>query len=792
MRPELHDSDISRHVERRAAGEWRPERVLPAVRRAMDGPRTDRVATSRWAALAALVGLLGVLVLLAVALPRLDLAPAAPSPTPAGGIVVLSTEEFAARLAAGELDDLTAPLLVEGRIEADDRPSIECSRPSEPCPMGVLAGVDERVQVHALGVATVDPDDASVYLYSEEPWPHWRMPEPPIEGILVLAIDRLGSVNFLGKVTPAGADLVPWPPAAVADLDAASVAVDAAVIVEGWLTQVPGLISCRPPDPGTVLDGLPDKWCGNPAWIGPRPLPVDPAGVVIPDDFISVQHGAYFQFAENPAADADGLLEPRQGTYAIARRLYGGGCPENQPPCWDWQIVARLSSSPSEPTVTPAPTATQAPETPPAEAPPASLTCAQITRLPMRTEPPDDQQQHARVVDHTHLVERCITWLTLPDDSEPIALQQEVGASVVVVVAIDQVCDSMATLEFRGTREDGFHISVEYTERSRCRDWSGAQAVMLSFSEPIDVADIEATVSASDGPTSSEPPFRVECVEIFAPPASSDRDLGISITDHSGVVSACQPFGAEVGDLDRDVEVLASPLGTDRAFEIRWTVPEICDYMPAELEVWRTETGLLVHIDRKSVADQPQACRPAFGLQGVLLNLREPIMASSVETVLTTDGAAMSVVDMPAAGMSWSLSLVPDKTEYAVGEPIDIEAVLAYDGEMRTRTLVGSGSGLVIFSVGQLNGDLSMGGLMTADCQQYEITSGEPLTLPYAKGVAFSEGDPNADFYMDWVEDPVFTLPAGSWRIWAGAEFALGECGGRMVRLEASTVITVR
>jgi hypothetical protein len=157
MKPELRDSDISRHLERRAAGEWRGERVLPAVRRAIEEPRTERVATPRWAALAALVGLLGVLILLAVALPRLDLSPSAPSPTPPE-LVVLSSEDFAARLAAGELP--TSTMLVEGRIEADDRPAIECPRPSEPCPMGVLAGVDERVQVHAFGVATDDPDGA--------------------------------------------------------------------------------------------------------------------------------------------------------------------------------------------------------------------------------------------------------------------------------------------------------------------------------------------------------------------------------------------------------------------------------------------------------------------------------------------------------------------------------------------------------------------------------------------------------------------------------------------------------
>jgi hypothetical protein len=80
----MRDPDISRQLERRASGEWQPGRVMSAVCRAMDEPRTERVETPRWAAVAALVGLVGVLIVLAVALPRLDLGPAAPSPTPPG------------------------------------------------------------------------------------------------------------------------------------------------------------------------------------------------------------------------------------------------------------------------------------------------------------------------------------------------------------------------------------------------------------------------------------------------------------------------------------------------------------------------------------------------------------------------------------------------------------------------------------------------------------------------------------------------------------------------------------
>jgi hypothetical protein len=152
-------------------------------------------------------------------------------------------------------------------------------------------------------------------------------------------------------------------------------------------------------------------------------------------------------------------------------------------------------------------------------------------------------------------------------------------------------------------------------------------------------------------------------------------------------------------------------------------------------------------------------------------------------------GAVVSATDRDG---DFELTLSTDQTVHPAGEPIDIETVLRYDGEPSDVTVWGSGSGLVVFSIGQLDGDLAMGGEKTDDCRPYEIRSGEPLSLPYAKGIAFSEDDPNAGFYMDWLNDPDFTLPAGAWRMWASADFALGACEGRPVRLDTSIVITVR
>jgi hypothetical protein len=676
VRQELSDSDIERQLRRRATGKWRPERVLAAVRRAAPGvQQSGRIP--RWAALVGAAAVVALLAVLAVALPALAPGPAA-SPGPPEQLEVLSTGQFAASLARGELDGRT--VLVEGQIGpiVDDVPK---GRP--PCgprdpnqgdgecldALGSLVGADGLV-ISKRWVA-VPEQQATLHGGPRDGWQWWDSPTAPVEGGVVLSVGRFGSVEFLGTVGYATEEDVSWEVGEVSRLEPQAISIDEVLVVDGWLTQVSFHPRCRTPAADEA--GLPTLGCGRNAWIADRPVSLSMDGrITEPEVGVRVQNEAMYLLRGDREA-----TEPVPGQFVVARRLFDG-CADGSPPCWGWQVLTALWYQ--DPTTEQSPPDIATPELP----------------SPMPSATPDAS------------------------------------------------------------------LAAEPTTSPR--------------SEP-------------------SPARRIECVEIVRGRASpSDRPplLDVFITDHSGVLQEfCQGLGAASGDSDGGVRVI-NPEGLQSVLEVWWTVPEACDYMPAELEVWRTATGLLVHIDRRAVVDQPQSCRTGFGRQGVALNLREPIWASSVETVLTTDGAAMSVVDMPAAGMSWTLSLVPGKTEYAVGEPIDIAAILAYDGDMRTRALVGSGSGLVVFSIGQLDGDLSMGGLMTSDCRPYEITSGEPLTLPYIKGGGWSADDPNAGFYREWVEDPVFTLPAGAWRVWASADFALGECGGRQVRLDASIVVTVR
>lgn len=148
-------------------------------------------------------------------------------------------------------------------------------------------------------------------------------------------------------------------------------------------------------------------------------------------------------------------------------------------------------------------------------------------------------------------------------------------------------------------------------------------------------------------------------------------------------------------------------------------------------------------------------------------------------------------VEARDADESFELVLRVGSARYAENQPIDASATLSYLGPEPGVGLVGSGSGLVGFSAKQLDGRLSVGGVSTDDCQQYRLDRAKPLAVPYAKGAAWSDDDPDAAFYRAFAADPLFRLPRGRWQISAGTNFYVGECGGQSHALGAEVTIVV-
>jgi hypothetical protein len=790
MRPELHDNEIERQLARRAAAEWQPERVLTAVRRAMDEARTERVATPRWAALAALVGLLGVLVLLAVALPRLDLAPAAPSPTPAGGVVVLSTEEFATRLVTGELNGAT--VLVEGWIDPVARDPL---LPKEAPPCGPS---DDDDCLDTLGML-VDAGDVRVFkrwtAVSEadvtmrggprDGWQWWDSPEAPVEGTLLMTVDDAGRVIFEGRARRTSAGLIATA-ADAARLDSTQLRLDEVLLVDGWLTMVPGAISCRPPDPGTVLEGLPDKWCGNPAWIAPEPVAIDPSGFSVPDDFVSVQHGAYFQFADDPAADEDGLLVPRWGTYALARRLYGGGCPENQPPCWDWMIVERLAGSASAPVVTPSPLVTTAPETPPSieDALPATWELASTEFLSEAT-------RSFEVVVHENA---CAGGLS--PEGRILPPEIDYGEEVIQIRFMVQPRPGINTCP--GAPGAPFRVELTQPIGTRMLVDAGAdppvdrlsvdddlRVVTLAESFPYEFGD--QRMGALLGPDA--------CIETIYHDREEDTvDFESWAADVAGGEGMTANGYAWLGEAPDAARAFG-------AFELIWRSEQrtgggaVAIMAVAAGQAWlgAGEDGRLA----SDIASGSLIVADMYGQQlrsGRVLWIVAHARHSAGGAQCPSEGAVSG--DGPAATASvgeFELVLRAGRAEYAVDEPIDVEATLTYHGAPGD-SVDPAGTGHVWFRVERVDGDLRMVPVQMMICQRLEpLEAGVPRVTPFFKGgYGFETGDPNADFLRRYWEDPELRLPAGVWQITATSVFGVGDCGRSSVDLEASIIIHVR
>ncbi len=154
---------------------------------------------------------------------------------------------------------------------------------------------------------------------------------------------------------------------------------------------------------------------------------------------------------------------------------------------------------------------------------------------------------------------------------------------------------------------------------------------------------------------------------------------------------------------------------------------------------------------------------------------------SREQRAVTHDGEFTLVIRSPAS-------------VWTAADAIEIEATLTYTGSQPEVTFVGSGSGVLFFSVDELNGDRRMDAAWHDDCRIYSIGPRDPITSPYRKSAGFGDEDPNAAFYRAFFKDPVFHLPPGVWTITAIANFRTGaDCGGgRAVMLEAPLTINVR
>jgi hypothetical protein len=157
----------------------------------------------------------------------------------------------------------------------------------------------------------------------------------------------------------------------------------------------------------------------------------------------------------------------------------------------------------------------------------------------------------------------------------------------------------------------------------------------------------------------------------------------------------------------------------------------------------------------------------------------------------TAAESAWEVVDSAHDPM-WVLSIGSPKAQWAAGDAIDVQSVLAYVGPGQGTEYFGPGSGILAFGLREIGGTRHLDGLTEGDCSRHAIRTDEPLVSEFKKG-GYSADDPNAAFYEQLLADPRLRLPSGEWELTVRAAFSMPpDCvEGRVVSLVASIVPAV-
>ena len=124
----------------------------------------------------------------------------------------------------------------------------------------------------------------------------------------------------------------------------------------------------------------------------------------------------------------------------------------------------------------------------------------------------------------------------------------------------------------------------------------------------------------------------------------------------------------------------------------------------------------------------------------------------------------------------FSLTIATDRSTYSPTDWIPVSASLAYLGA-EPITVRGTGSGLVLFGVKQLDGPVDAGPSMTLDCHAYPIAPGEVVDVPFRKSGGYDMSDLMAPFWIAWFNDADLLLPPGRCRIFALAPSLTPDCG---------------
>ncbi len=172
-----------------------------------------------------------------------------------------------------------------------------------------------------------------------------------------------------------------------------------------------------------------------------------------------------------------------------------------------------------------------------------------------------------------------------------------------------------------------------------------------------------------------------------------------------------------------------------------------------------------------------------LGGLAVLLAACSASAASSPAPSLTAHGEA-------AAG-DFRLAFDVPRATWSSSESIEGTAMLSVAGPAST-TIGAAAGGPIAFGVAEVGGTRHVGPASDAACAPYTIAPASPISTSLVKSGGYGDSDPNAAFGAQFLADPGFRLPPGTWDITAYASF-IDEpaCGGPTQHLEATVRIRV-
>lgn len=297
-------------------------------------------------------------------------------------------------------------------------------------------------------------------------------------------------------------------------------------VVPGWLTAVGAGMAISGAPPPASISGLPQRWSGSPAWLLDRPVRLDPQGYVEPEDGVQVQSGAYERFSG--LIPTSMITEPVPGLWAVAPRLEGAGCPDNVVPCWQWNLVGRITyeeaSNIAEPVptatapdgVTPSPTPTVEPSPTQTPTEPAIPTPSPIQPSPTASPSPPPgavpcAESDILFTDHSGIVAACFV---MPDEE---AFGDDPGSAV-----------------NPGGNPSVVQIRWEEVDPRLCSDFTVTLDLFRRNPEPLTsdprgffaVADVEATSPIGCFAVIAEPLVHVLELHLNEPVRAAEFEIG--------------------------------------------------------------------------------------------------------------------------------------------------------------------------------------------------------------------------------------------------------------------------